>query len=95
MADRMPPANVRWFEEPVSSDDDPHGLASVRAPTSADVAAGEYGFDLVYFGRMCAARAVDCLQVDVSRCGGITELLRVASLGSLRPQSARSPREMA
>ncbi len=82
MADRMRPADVRWFEEPVSSDD-LDGLASVRAHTSADVAAGEYGFDLVYFGRMCAARAVDCLQVDVSRCGGITELLRVAAVAAV------------
>jgi L-alanine-DL-glutamate epimerase-like enolase superfamily enzyme len=82
MADRMRPADVWWFEEPVSSDD-LDGLATVRANTSADVTAGEYGFDLAYFGRMCAARAVDCLQVDVSRCGGITELLRVAAVAAV------------
>jgi L-alanine-DL-glutamate epimerase-like enolase superfamily enzyme len=27
-------------------------------------------------------RAVDCLQADVTRCGGITELLRVAALAA-------------
>ena len=38
----------------------------------ADVAAGEYGYDLTYFGDV-AAGAVDCLQADVTRCGGITD----------------------
>jgi L-alanine-DL-glutamate epimerase-like enolase superfamily enzyme len=73
--------DVRWFEEPVSSDD-LAGLAHVRSRTAADVTAGEYGYDLAYFQRMCAAGAVDCLQVDVTRCGGITELLRVAAVAA-------------
>jgi len=47
-----------------------------------DITAGEYGHDLVYFHRMCAAGAVDCLQVDVTRCGGITEFLRAAAVAA-------------
>jgi L-alanine-DL-glutamate epimerase-like enolase superfamily enzyme len=73
--------DVTWFEEPVSSDDLP-GLREIRTRVRADVAAGEYGSDLTYFHRMCASRAVDCLQVDVTRCGGITELLRVAAVAA-------------
>ena len=73
--------DLRWFEEPVSSDD-LAGLRYVRDRVAPDVAAGEYGFDLVYFERMCRAGAVDCLQVDVTRCGGITELLRVAAVAA-------------
>jgi L-alanine-DL-glutamate epimerase-like enolase superfamily enzyme len=72
---------VTWFEEPVSSDD-LDGLRQVRDQSSADVAAGEYGYDLAYFRRMLAAGAVDCLQADVSRCAGITEWLRVAALAA-------------
>src|ERR671930_7373 len=68
---------VTWFEEPVSSDD-LDGLRQVRDACDADVAAGEYGYDLPYFRRMLEAGAVDCLQADVSRCAGITEWMRVA-----------------
>lgn len=72
---------VVWFEEPVSSDD-LAGLATVREQLSCDVTAGEYGYDLDYFRRMSAAKAVDCLQVDVSRCGGYTEWLRIAAVAA-------------
>jgi L-alanine-DL-glutamate epimerase-like enolase superfamily enzyme len=70
---------VVWFEEPVSSDD-LAGLREVRDQVTADVTAGEYGYDETYFARMIAAGAVDCLQVDVTRCGGYTSWLRAAAL---------------
>jgi L-alanine-DL-glutamate epimerase-like enolase superfamily enzyme len=73
--------DIRWLEEPVSSDD-LDGLREVRDAVAADVTAGEYGYDLPYFRRMVAAGAVDCLQADVSRCGGITEWLRVAAVAA-------------
>ena len=31
---------------------------------------------------MCAAGAIDCLQIDVTRCGGITEWIRVAAIAA-------------
>jgi L-alanine-DL-glutamate epimerase-like enolase superfamily enzyme len=70
---------VGWFEEPVSSDD-LTGLRLVRDALVCDVTAGEYGYDLPYFARMIAAGAVDCLQIDATRCGGLTEFLRAAAL---------------
>ena len=72
---------VVWFEEPVSSDD-LAGLALVRSRVDADVTAGEYGTDLFYFRRMCEAGAVDCLQVDASRCGGATAWARAAAVAA-------------
>jgi L-alanine-DL-glutamate epimerase-like enolase superfamily enzyme len=73
--------HVTWFEEPVSSD---HlaGLRVVRNAVDADVAAGEYGTGLPYFQRLCSADALDCLQADVSRCGGISEWLRIAAVAA-------------
>jgi L-alanine-DL-glutamate epimerase-like enolase superfamily enzyme len=76
---------VTYFEEPVSSED-LAGLALVRArgPAGMAVAAGEYGWDLPYFHAMLDAGAVDILQADVSRCGGITNLLRIDGLCKAR-----------
>ncbi|RCH67372.1 mandelate racemase [Streptomyces sp. SDr-06] len=70
---------VTWFEEPVSSDD-LEGLARIRSAVTVDVAAGEYGYTLAYFGHMLRAGAVDCLQADATRCGGLTVWLRAAAL---------------
>jgi L-alanine-DL-glutamate epimerase-like enolase superfamily enzyme len=49
-----------------------------------NIAAGEYGYDLFYFRRMLDAGAVDVLQADVTRCGGITQLLQVGALCASR-----------
>ncbi|MDP5181674.1 enolase C-terminal domain-like protein [Blastococcus sp. BMG 814] len=72
---------VTWFEEPVSSDD-LDGLAGLRAVLDTDVAAGEYAYDLAYVQRMCVARAVDCMQLDVTRVAGITEFRRAAAVAA-------------
>lgn len=81
LAEQFKEHDVRWFEEPVSSDD-LEGLRLIRdrAPASMEIAAGEYGYDLTYFRRMLEAGAVDVLQADASRCAGITGFLKVASL---------------
>ena len=81
MAEKFSDLGVKWFEEPVTSDD-LEGLRLVRdrAPANMDIAAGEYGYDLVYFKRMLEAGAVDIQQADASRCAGISEFLRVGAL---------------
>jgi L-alanine-DL-glutamate epimerase-like enolase superfamily enzyme len=73
--------NVKWFEEPVSSDDlEGLRLLRDRAPACMDIAAGEYGYDYFYFKRMIDAGAVDVLQADATRCLGISGLMRAAAL---------------
>jgi L-alanine-DL-glutamate epimerase-like enolase superfamily enzyme len=81
LAETFAECGVAWFEEPVSSDD----LAGLRllrdrAPAGMDIAAGEYGYEDSYFRRMLEAGAVDVLQADATRCGGITGYLRAAAL---------------
>jgi L-alanine-DL-glutamate epimerase-like enolase superfamily enzyme len=80
-ADRLTAWDVRWFEEPVSSADF-EGLRSVRERAPYDIAAGEYIYVLADARNLVAARAVDCLQADVTRCGGITGFLQVAALAA-------------
>jgi len=72
---------VSWFEEPVSSQD-LAGLAAVRRQVRPDVAAGEYSWSLADSARLIDAGAVDCLQLDVTRCGGVTEFVRGAALAA-------------
>jgi L-alanine-DL-glutamate epimerase-like enolase superfamily enzyme len=70
---------VVWFEEPVSSDD-VDGLALLRGVLTCDVAAGEYIADIREAARLLPG--VDCLQLDVTRCGGYTGWLRCAALAA-------------
>jgi L-alanine-DL-glutamate epimerase-like enolase superfamily enzyme len=72
---------VSWFEEPVSSAD-LAGLRLVRerGPGGLDFAAGEYAYVLADFRNLIGS--VDCLQADVTRCGGFTGLLQAAGLAA-------------
>jgi L-alanine-DL-glutamate epimerase-like enolase superfamily enzyme len=92
-AERWREFGVTWFEEPVSSDD-LEGLRLIRdrAPASMDIAAGEYGYQPSYFRRMLEAGAVDVIQADATRCGGITGFLRAAALadGFMLPLSTHT-----
>jgi L-alanine-DL-glutamate epimerase-like enolase superfamily enzyme len=73
--------DVIWLEEPVSSDD-PAGLRRVRdgVPPGMQVAAGEYGMRAFDFQALLDAEAVDVLQPDVTRCGGVTGVRRADAL---------------
>lgn len=84
-ADEFSKYDVRWFEEPVSSDD-LEGLRFLRerAPARMQIAAGEYGFDVYYFRRMLEAGAVDVLQADATRCQGFTGFLDANTLCASR-----------
>ena len=81
VAEELSAIDVSWFEEPVSSQD-LAGLAVVRRQVRPDVAAGEYSWSLADSARLIDAGAVDCLQLDVTRCGGVTEFVRGAALAA-------------
>jgi L-alanine-DL-glutamate epimerase-like enolase superfamily enzyme len=74
---------VRWFEEPVSSDD-VDGMRRVRdgAPPGMQIAAGEYATSV--FGFAALLDSVDVLQADVTRCGGVTGVRRADALAAAR-----------
>ncbi|MDX2354016.1 enolase C-terminal domain-like protein [Stutzerimonas xanthomarina] len=83
-ARRIAEFRVGWFEEPVSSDD-LAGLREVREALGAsgqpmDVAAGEYAYTPDDFRRLVEHGAVDVLQADLTRCGGVSGFLQAAAL---------------
>ena len=71
---------VSWFEEPRPSSD-LKGLHFIRehSPAGMSIAAGEYGYNLPYFEQMLDAAAVDVLQADATRCGGISTFLKAGN----------------
>jgi L-alanine-DL-glutamate epimerase-like enolase superfamily enzyme len=81
MAEKFKKYDISWFEEPVSSDD-PEGLKFIREhlPAGINIAAGEYGFAPGYFLNMLQKGAVDVLQADATRCGGISGFIKAGNL---------------
>jgi L-alanine-DL-glutamate epimerase-like enolase superfamily enzyme len=75
-AERFAEDGITYLEEPVTSEDR-EGLRLLRdhGPGGVGIAAGEYEWTLPQIADL--ADCVDILQADVSRCGGITNLLRV------------------
>jgi L-alanine-DL-glutamate epimerase-like enolase superfamily enzyme len=76
---RLDELGVVWFEEPVTSDD-LEGLRGLRDALRCDVTAGEYASDVYEAQLLC--HSLDCLQVDVTRCGGYTGFLRCAAVAA-------------
>ncbi len=78
--------NVLWFEEPVSSDD-LAGLHLLRdgGPAGMDIAAGEYGWTAMYLKTMMDAEAVDVIQADATRCGGVTGFMDAVAIADAHP----------
>jgi L-alanine-DL-glutamate epimerase-like enolase superfamily enzyme len=68
-----------WFEEPLWYDDVGSHAALARA-TSLPIALGEQLYSLDAFNAFIAAGAVHYVQPDVTRLGGISELLQVANV---------------
>jgi D-galactarolactone cycloisomerase len=71
--------NVFWFEEPFQPEDI-DSFAALRGTVPIRVAAGENEFGSQGFRELIRAKAVDIVQPDCSRCGGITETWRVARM---------------
>jgi L-alanine-DL-glutamate epimerase-like enolase superfamily enzyme len=75
----LEPFNLRWLEEPVIPDDI-HGYAELRRRTHIPIAGGEHEFTLSGFRDLIEARAVDYIQFDTNRVGGLTQARKIAAL---------------
>jgi L-rhamnonate dehydratase len=79
MLPRLEPFNLRWLEEPVIPDDI-HGYAELRRMGRIPIAGGEHEFTLLGFRELIEARAVDYIQFDTNRVGGLTQARKIAAL---------------
>lgn len=79
MLPRLAPYNLRWLEEPVIADDI-ESYAELNALGHVPIAGGEHEHTLAGFRTLCQTRAVDYLQFDTNRVGGITQAKKIATL---------------
>lgn len=75
----LEPFQLRWLEEPVIPDDI-HGYAELRSYGRIPIAGGEHEFTQYGFRDLLAARAVDYIQFDTNRVGGITQARKITAL---------------
>ena len=75
----LEPFNLRWLEEPVIPDDI-QGYAELKSCGRIPIAGGEHEFTLYGFRDLLEARAVDYIQFDTNRVGGITQARKIAAL---------------
>jgi D-arabinonate dehydratase len=73
--------DLAWIEEPLSADNI-DGLSRIRNMTSIPIATGESLYTRFAFRTLVEAKAVDIMQPDVTRVGGITEWIRIAHYAS-------------
>ena len=91
--------NVGWLEEPFPAHD--HRSYSIAATFgSVPLAAGENHYTRFEFTRVIEDRIIQILQPDLSKSGGITELLRIAAMASawklpIHPHTSTSALNMA
>ena len=79
LANQIKEYDIRFFEEPVFADDIP-GLKRFREGTDIPLATGEHEYTKFGARDLIFAGAVDYLQMDATRCGGYTEMLKAAAI---------------
>ena len=81
MIRRLEEFNLRWVEEPLVPDDI-DGYVRLRSAVSTPISAGEHEFTRWGYKELLTRGAVDIVQPDVNRMGGITEARKVWALAS-------------
>jgi L-rhamnonate dehydratase len=79
MLQLLEPFHLRWLEEPVIPDDI-QGYAELKSYARIPIAGGEHEFTLYGFRDLLEARALDYIQFDTNRVGGITQARKIAAL---------------
>ena len=73
---------VYWLEEPVHPEY-PEDLARIRRRVDLPVVSGEWLGSWFQFRDLLKAEAADVIMPNITRCGGITGMLKIADLAAL------------
>jgi L-rhamnonate dehydratase len=73
--------DLKWVEEPVIPDDI-DGYAQIRRAVHTPISGGEHEFTRYGYRELIRKEAVDILQPDVNRVGGITEARKIWAMAS-------------
>lgn len=80
IAPSLAPYCLTWLEEPIFPPDDFAGLARLRLSCDIPLAAGENLGNVMDVSHILAAGAVDIVQPDLAKMGGITEIMKALDL---------------
>jgi L-rhamnonate dehydratase len=73
--------NIYWLEEPLPAEDYA-GYRRLTESTTMRIATGEEESGRLAFARLINEARVDIIQPDMSRCGGLTEAKKIASMAA-------------
>jgi len=81
MAQACEQLNLYWLEEPFPAED-LDGYRRLADATSIRIAAGEEESGRLAFAKLIRETGIDVVQPDISRCGGLTEMKKIATLAA-------------
>ena len=79
MAKKLEKFDVYWLEEPILADEI-DGLAKLASETTIPIAVGENHYTKWEFKDLMEHRAVEIVQADIGKCGGVTEYMKIAAM---------------
>ena len=82
MAERLAPLGVTWYEEPAG----PENSGTLRAfrerlPSNVPICVGERHYTRFGFRPILEEHVCDVIMPDITRCGGPSEMKRIATMG--------------
>jgi L-lyxonate dehydratase len=75
----LEPFHLRWLEEPVIPDDT-RGYKELKSYGRVPIAGGEHEFTIFGFRDLLEANALDYIQFDTNRVGGISQARKISAL---------------
>ena len=81
VAERLRPFRMRWLEEPLIPGDLEGHIALKKAVPWMPIATGEDHHGRIAFRQLVENRCVDVLQPDLNWCGGLSEAVKIYTIG--------------